>query len=255
MALIRAITLLHQHQREIKYLDTNAYTGSLERGPEEHRGSERTGTNQRIAYIEATEADIAVANRLAHMVLGRTLDELPPQTRTLLTLIDEWVKERCKADNIEQASLRFTRREIREATLWGNTQLKVHLKRLEELEYLIVHRGGRGQSFVYELAYQGEGKDGQPFLLGLHSMGLQELETQQYDEKKSGQDDNLSGESDTLAEWGRPAVGVMPGVSRPSDLVGNAEPVTDSGFLAAETIQDAHPSYQNKGASQINGRS
>ena len=27
--------------------------------------------------------------------------------------------------------------------------------RLEEMEYLLVHRGGRGQSFVYELLYEG----------------------------------------------------------------------------------------------------
>jgi DNA primase len=40
---------------------------------------------------------------------------------------------------------------VREYAQWGHTQLKVHLHRLEEFEYLIVHRGGRGQSFVYEL--------------------------------------------------------------------------------------------------------
>jgi hypothetical protein len=30
-----------------------------------------------------------------------------------------------------------------------------------------VHRGGRGQSFVYELLYDGQGHDGRPFLMGL----------------------------------------------------------------------------------------
>lgn len=39
--------------------------------------------------IEATPDDIATANRLADAVLGTTLDELPPQTRRLLTLIRE----------------------------------------------------------------------------------------------------------------------------------------------------------------------
>ena len=34
-----------------------------------------------------TKADIALANAIAHEVLGRTLDELPPQTRRLLNLI------------------------------------------------------------------------------------------------------------------------------------------------------------------------
>ena len=35
---------------------------------------------------------------------------------------------------------------VREHTRWGDTQLKLHLARLVELEYLLVHRGGRGQA-------------------------------------------------------------------------------------------------------------
>lgn len=53
---------------------------------------------------------------------------------------------------IERADLRFTRKQVRDFAGWGNTQIKIHLHRLEELEYLLVHRGGRGQSFVYEEA-------------------------------------------------------------------------------------------------------
>ena len=41
-----------------------------------------------------TLADIALANQLAHEVLGRTLDELPPQTRRVLGMIEAWVRER-----------------------------------------------------------------------------------------------------------------------------------------------------------------
>ena len=74
LTLIRAIALLHQHQRDIKTV--------------EHRG-------QVLAYIEANRDDIALANRIAHEVLGRTLDELPPQTRRLLSLLQAWVVERC----------------------------------------------------------------------------------------------------------------------------------------------------------------
>jgi hypothetical protein len=36
---------------------------------------------------EATAADILKATALAHEVLGRSLDDLPPQTRRLLHLI------------------------------------------------------------------------------------------------------------------------------------------------------------------------
>ena len=32
---------------------------------------------------------------------------------------------------------------------------------------MLIHRGGRGQSFVYELLYRGEGESGRPFLMGL----------------------------------------------------------------------------------------
>ena len=62
---------------------------------------------------------------------------------------------------------RFSRRDVREYCGWGNTQIKIHFKRLEDLEYLIVHRGGRGQTFSYELLYDGEGKEGDRFLMRL----------------------------------------------------------------------------------------
>jgi len=63
--------------------------------------------------------------------------------------------------------VRFSQREAREATGWSQMQVKRHLAKLAELEYLIVHSGGRGQSWSYELIYQGEGKEGNSFLLGL----------------------------------------------------------------------------------------
>jgi len=166
LSLIRAIALLHQHQRELKTV--------------RHRG-------QAVAYIEATREDIALANRVAHEVLGRTLDELPPQTRKLLTLLCEWVREQCKARRIEQADLRFTRRELREALRWGDTQLKVHLARLVEMEFIAVHR--KGLTHAYELLYDGDDGEG----LRAHLCGLQEvkglveaIDGQQYDPDRSG---------------------------------------------------------------------
>ena len=100
-------------------------------------------------------------------MLGRSLDDLPPQTRRLLTLINEWVSGECKRLHQDRSDFRFSRRDVRQATGWGNTQLKLHLARLQEMEYLLVHRGERGQSYVYELLYEGQGADGKPFLMGL----------------------------------------------------------------------------------------
>ncbi len=56
-------------------------------------------------------------------------------------------------ERVAQVDVRFTRREVREWTRWGQTQLRLHLERLEEHEYVIVHRVGRGSRLqIYELA-------------------------------------------------------------------------------------------------------
>jgi DNA primase len=126
----------------------------------QHRG-------KAVHYIEVTLEDIAITNRLAHDVLGRTLDELPPQTRKLLTTLHAWVKEECKRQSLKQTDFHFSRRQVRELTGWGNSQLAIHLDRLADMEYLQQHGGKRGQLCSYELAYNGEGESGQSFLMGL----------------------------------------------------------------------------------------
>jgi len=146
LGLIRTIALLHQHQRPVK-------TASAD--------------GERVEYVEVTVEDIAVANRLAHQVLGRSLDELAPQTRRLLGLVDGWVRGECGRRAMERKDFRFSRREVRAATGWGATQTRIHLDRLVELEYVAVHRGGNGTGFVYELANDGGGADGAPHLTGL----------------------------------------------------------------------------------------
>jgi hypothetical protein len=105
-----------------------------------------------------------------------------------------------------------SRREIREACGWGNTQLKVHLGRLKDLEYLLIHRGGRGQSIFYELLYDG-GLDDQK-----HLMGLIDPQNLGYDEKKSGVKGERSGSS-------RPKVGAKSATGRGNEIA--AQPSAD----------------------------
>ena len=50
------------------------------------------------AFIEVTLDDIALANQLAPEMLGRSLDELPPQTRRLLGYIRELVKKQAQGE-------------------------------------------------------------------------------------------------------------------------------------------------------------
>ena len=76
-------------------------------------------------------------------------------------------RHECAARQMKRADYRFSRRSLRETTRWGDTQLKIHLARLVELEYLLVHRGGRGQSFEYELVFDGAAQSEAPHLSGL----------------------------------------------------------------------------------------
>src|SRR6202453_1373231 len=134
LTLIEAITLLRQHQREIKTL---RQAGAV------------------IEYIEVELADIELANRLAHEVLGRSLDELPPQTRRVLGLIEAFVTERMQHSAILRADVRFTRRELRNRCGMSDAAIRVHLERLVAMEYVRLVAGKNGQRFEYELLFDG----------------------------------------------------------------------------------------------------
>ena len=77
-----------------------------------------------------TEDDIATADRLCAQVLGRDLDEVPPRTRALLVHIRRLVDSECQRLGMKASDYRFTRRQVREHSVFGHTQLKVHLRRL-----------------------------------------------------------------------------------------------------------------------------
>ena len=130
LTLIDTIALLHQHQREpIK----------------------RKVAGQWVEMIPVTVEDIEAANRIAPEVLGRSLDELPPQTRRLLESIKAYVAKECAAKKIDQDRLFFSRRELREQTGWTQTQIRRHLDRLADLEYVAVRHGRNGIALQYEL--------------------------------------------------------------------------------------------------------
>jgi len=145
LTLIRTIALLHQYQREVKTV---------------------TIDDQTIQYVEVTESDIVLANHLADQVLGKSIDELPPQTRRLLLELHAWVQKECKRLQMEQREFRFTRRMVREALGWSQTALKRHMDRLMEMEYVLAYRGS-GRVIEYELRYDGRGREGQPTMCGL----------------------------------------------------------------------------------------
>ncbi len=148
LSLIRMIAFLHQYQRPLKTIRLQHSSTLLE-------------------YIEVSLEDIELANKLAVKIFGISLDDLPVQTRTFLEKLYSYVKEQSKTHKIRQSDFRFCRRELCEVTETGMTQIGIHLKRLEQYDYVVRHKGKRGMLCSYELVYKGEGKKDSLVALGL----------------------------------------------------------------------------------------
>jgi len=133
LGLIEAITLLHQYQRPVKTAERGGIT---------------------VEYVEVTKADLGIADRLAATVVSLGSDDLPPTTRRTLTLLERMVREAAGRSSIDPSDVRFTRREVRERLGLGPTQAWIHLRRLIDGEYLVVHPSRRGRGVVYELALE-----------------------------------------------------------------------------------------------------
>lgn len=208
LTLIRTIALLHQYQREVKRVTRNG---------------------QELEYIEVIPADIAAANEIARLVLGHSLDELPPQTRRLLFLIDQHVKREMERQSLPRSEIRMTRKELRESTGWGNSQLAVHLARLVELEYLYLWRGIRGHahSFFYELTW-----DESDAITAID--GLLDTDSLTYDIQLPGLPQQLPGLGAKVPAHFRGGSGPVPGHFRDAEIsqLRNADNVFPSSLVA-----------------------
>ncbi len=183
LTLIRSIALLHQYQREIKSV---------------------TIDDETIQYVEVIPQDIVLANRLSNQVLGQSIDELSPQTRRLLVELFDWVQSECKRLKMEQAEFHFTRRMVRESLAWGQTALRIHLGRLLEMEYVKLQRGGCGSTMVYELLWDGRGREGEPALCGLIDVTKLAGKGSTTASNLARSERNLAGQTSNLAGSNRP---------------------------------------------------
>jgi DNA primase len=223
LTLIDTITLLHQHQRKIHSVDVNG---------------------QRVEYIEATLSDIELANRIAHEVLGTSLDELPPQTRRMLTGVHALVRAKMATLGALQRDIRFSRTEVRTATGLSDTQARLHLERLCAMEYLLTHRGQRGQSYEYELLHDQPPTADTPHLCGLiDTTALQSLQTQPESAltkpSSRGADGEFAGRHDEFAPSTRPQNAPNAGGSRSGKTPAHPHAIS----LPAETdVQSVKPS-------------
>lgn len=104
-----------------------------------------------VECIEVTKEDIRRVNPIANHIFAASLDDLGPITRKLLDLIRVMVAERCEKEDIDATGCLFSRREIRAATKWSEAQVRRHVDRLVQFEYLHPALGRQGQGFLYRL--------------------------------------------------------------------------------------------------------
>ena len=211
LTLIDTIALLHQHQRQIK---TATVAGAV------------------VEYIEATLADIELANRIAHEVLGVSLDELPPQTRRMFAGVQALVRDKMAAQGLPQRDIRFSRSEVRAATGLSDTQARIHLERLAALEYLLTHRGQRGQSYEYELLHDQASTEGQA--VGPHLSGLIDTRALQTEPQTIAMNPSSRGAAVEFAGSKRPQNGSKTGDARTSKTAANPHAIRRTVEMADE---------------------
>jgi hypothetical protein len=159
--IINTVAFLRQMQKQVRTCQATGFAGG------------KTKPAEALRYIEVDNLDIETGHKLAVEILGKTLDELSIPARDLLDLIDkmlsvkleEIVKREGRENGTFKRDLTFTRRELREFTGWTKTRTQTHLKELMEMEYVILESGRSNVLQHYRLFYDGQGKDGKPFIL------------------------------------------------------------------------------------------
>lgn len=165
LTLIKAVALLHQHQRKRRTLQAGG---------------------QNITYIEASEKDVQIARGLASAILRRNLDELAPPSRSLLAVLQEIVRAKKQAlagsgkekDEKPEADgksarryllrgepsrrderLLMSRQEIQQQSGLSYWHVRTYMSQLIEYEYVAQVRGHQGQRTLYELLWEEEHDD------------------------------------------------------------------------------------------------
>jgi len=106
-----------------------------------------------VSFIRCDISDYEIAyNIMVNGVLTSTMEELPRGARLLYEQIRSWVRKEAVKRKIKTQELRFTQREIREATGLGHTWIQAMMRLLVDYEYVeLVHGGGSRSKAYYAL--------------------------------------------------------------------------------------------------------
>lgn len=126
--IIAALAVLHQHQRDRQTVTVGDVV---------------------VTYLLASDDDVARGLELANRVIVHDSDHLAPQAARLLHALVDQATARAAVLHCEPFEVGLTRRELREALGWSDSQVRDATDRLVALEYLVVTGGGRGRCRTY----------------------------------------------------------------------------------------------------------
>ncbi len=96
-----------------------------------------------------------LANKLAKVVLSKSLDDLAPPSRKLLAIMTDMIQHKEKELEDSEEEVTISRKEICDQSKWSHWQVRKHIKQLEELGFIHSKKIKRGQRFEYEVLYSG----------------------------------------------------------------------------------------------------
>jgi hypothetical protein len=125
-----------------------------------------------------------------------------------LSALDGWVTQQIAGTDTPRGDVQFTRRTVRAHLGLSDTQLRVHLDRLVQLEYVLPHAGKQGQLYSYSLRFDGDAEASGPQLAGL---GV--TETEESEPTSRGVEPTSRGSTGNFAGGSR---GLRGGIAAPS---------------------------------------
>ena len=194
-------------------------------------------SRQAVSKWERAESSPDTENLISLAKLyGVSLDELPPQTRRMFAGVQALVREKMAAQGLPQRDIRFSRSEVRAATGLSDTQARIHLERLAALEYLLTHRGQRGQSYEYELLHDQASTEGQA--VGPHLSGLIDTRALQAEPQTASTNQSSRGLPGELAGPKRPQNGSKTGDARTAKTAASPHGIRRTVEIPDETLDE-----------------
>jgi energy-coupling factor transporter ATP-binding protein EcfA2 len=137
------------HERFLDLIDAVCFLRQYQKKEEKHNG---------VVFIRCDITDYEIAyNIMVNGVLSSTLEELPKGARLLYEQVRDWVRGEAKKRKVNINELRFTQRQVREATGLGHSWTAAMLRVLVEWEYLEQISGGGQRSKAWYSMRSDEG--------------------------------------------------------------------------------------------------